>query len=544
MHTTSQTKSNDEYLLDKLCKYTDTNNDSILYYSNKLKKSKDSCYVFKALNFEAKALYQKGEIDSSERISKAVLNQIKNKEDDCYKKNKITSLSRLFWIYKNKNQFQKAFDVVIERCKIVEELNPKDDYYYANMLSTKNNLAIIKSILGLYSESREILQKTLPQLPIVYKNLENGDYFLKLNQSSTYNLIAETFLESTKDKNNKNLDSASYYFKKAYKVALTFTPQHQNTEILYQLREIEVLIARKKFNKALLELKKLNSSDYKITQNIYSLKAICFYNLNNGKSAIYFSRKFIQENNFKSSSKKRLTVVYDILANQYFKNKEIDSAYKYSELTIKELNLLSKSKNETSKSHYLYDFENSKELNNLILSKEKKKGSFFISILSISLTVLLIIFYFFYKRSKKIKSAFSKVKNKIEIDNNKQKTAYHLDDELHQEIVDGFEELKKNKEYLTVDFSIQKFAKELNTNTSYISYIVNKEKNKTFKQYITDLRIEYLIEKLKEDPKYRKYTIKYLAKEIGYTNASAFTRAFKKHQGITPSDFMKSLDID
>ena len=396
----------------------------------------------------------------------------------------------------------------------------------------------------MYSESREILKKTLPKLPIVYKNLDNGDYFLKLNQSSTYNLIAETYLDANTDKNGKDLDSASYYFKEAYKVALTFNPQHKNTEILYQLREIEVLIAKNNFEKAISKLKRLKSSDYKTLQNIHSLKAICYYNLQNGKSAIYFSKKFIRENNFKSSSKKRLTVVYDILANQYFKNKEIDSAYKYSELTIKELNLLSKSKNETSKSQYLYDFKNTKELNNEILSEEKKKGSFFILILSISLIVILIVFYFFYKRSKKIKSAFLKVKNKIEIDSNKQKTAYHLDEELHKEILHGFEKLKKSKDYLSEDFSLQKFAKELNTNTSYISYIVNKEKNKTFKQYIIDLRIEYLIDKIKENSDYRKYTIKYLAKEIGYTNASAFTRAFKKHQGITPSEFIKTLETD
>jgi AraC-like DNA-binding protein len=74
-----------------------------------------------------------------------------------------------------------------------------------------------------------------------------------------------------------------------------------------------------------------------------------------------------------------------------------------------------------------------------------------------------------------------------------------------------------------------------------LSYTINKIKNKSFKQYITELKIEYLINKLKVDKDYRKYTIKYLAKEIGYTSDSAFTRAFKKQQGIIPSDYIKSL---
>jgi AraC-like DNA-binding protein len=49
----------------------------------------------------------------------------------------------------------------------------------------------------------------------------------------------------------------------------------------------------------------------------------------------------------------------------------------------------------------------------------------------------------------------------------------------------------------------------------------------SFKKYITQLRIEYLIKELKEEHIYRNYTIKYLAEEIGYTNASAFTRVLK-----------------
>ena len=38
------------------------------------------------------------------------------------------------------------------------------------------------------------------------------------------------------------------------------------------------------------------------------------------------------------------------------------------------------------------------------------------------------------------------------------------------------------------------------------------------------------------------YSIQALAEELGYTNASAFTRAFKKQIGVTPSVFLKSLD--
>lgn len=84
-------------------------------------------------------------------------------------------------------------------------------------------------------------------------------------------------------------------------------------------------------------------------------------------------------------------------------------------------------------------------------------------------------------------------------------------------------------------------AKNLNTNTSYLSSIINQKKGKTFKQYITELRITYLIKLLNSDAKFKKYTIKALGQEIGYTNASAFSRAFKNYNGITPSEFIKTI---
>ncbi len=70
-------------------------------------------------------------------------------------------------------------------------------------------------------------------------------------------------------------------------------------------------------------------------------------------------------------------------------------------------------------------------------------------------------------------------------------------------------------------------TKKLNTNTTYLSYIINKTKSKTLKNYITELKIEYLI--------------KFLTEEIGYTNASEFIRAFKKYKGVTPLEFIKTL---
>ncbi|WP_416370340.1 helix-turn-helix domain-containing protein [Tenacibaculum ovolyticum] len=85
-------------------------------------------------------------------------------------------------------------------------------------------------------------------------------------------------------------------------------------------------------------------------------------------------------------------------------------------------------------------------------------------------------------------------------------------------------------------------ADSLKTNTTYISFVFNKHNEESFSQYYTKRKIEYIIDQLKTNATYRKYSIQALAEEIGYTNASAFTRAFKKQIGVTPSAFLKSLN--
>ena len=215
----------------------------------------------------------------------------------------------------------------------------------------------------------------------------------------------------------------------------------------------------------------------------------------------------------------------------------------YSELTIAELNVLNESKNEVNKSHYLYDYNNAQKINKLILEKGKTTNNNYIILLFIILIGISAL-YALVKRNKKTSKDLIEIKTEIKEIPLPQKREYNIDEKLEKSLLKGISELEKTKDYLNPNFSINGLAKQLNTNTSYLSYIINKESNQSFKQYITGLRIEYLLKTLIEENKFRNYTIKALAEEIGYTNASAFTRAFKKYKGITPSEFIKSLKED
>ncbi|MEM6687195.1 MAG: helix-turn-helix domain-containing protein, partial [Bacteroidota bacterium] len=77
---------------------------------------------------------------------------------------------------------------------------------------------------------------------------------------------------------------------------------------------------------------------------------------------------------------------------------------------------------------------------------------------------------------------------------------------------------------------------------SYLSKLVNAHKGKSFTAYITDLRVNYAIRRLKEDRKFRSYTIDSIARDIGFNRSESFSRAFKNKTGLYPSYYIKRLD--
>lgn len=115
-------------------------------------------------------------------------------------------------------------------------------------------------------------------------------------------------------------------------------------------------------------------------------------------------------------------------------------------------------------------------------------------------------------------------------------------DELIQEIIKKLDYFEKEKNFLKSDITIQSLSSVFQTNSKYLSKIVNTYRSKTFIQYVNDLRIECAIENLKNDSKLRKYTIQAVALEFGFNSAESFSAAFYKKTGIKPTYFIKQLE--
>ena len=140
------------------------------------------------------------------------------------------------------------------------------------------------------------------------------------------------------------------------------------------------------------------------------------------------------------------------------------------------------------------------------------------------ITVIGIFIFFFVKNKNKNKTTINSIKH---------------DKEFVEKILSGLSKFDKTQLYLDKDFNIKKLAELLNTNTTYLSSIINNYKNQTFKYYLSELRINFAVKKMNNDQKFLKFKIESMGKEVGYSNASSFTRAFKRIKNITPSEYIK-----
>lgn len=111
--------------------------------------------------------------------------------------------------------------------------------------------------------------------------------------------------------------------------------------------------------------------------------------------------------------------------------------------------------------------------------------------------------------------------------------------ESEDQILMGLQKFESSKRFISNDMSLGMLAAQLNTNTKYLSEVINRHKEKNFNSYINELRINYITEKIKTQPNYRNYKVSYLAEECGFSSHSTFTTVFKSVVGVSPITFVE-----
>ncbi len=124
---------------------------------------------------------------------------------------------------------------------------------------------------------------------------------------------------------------------------------------------------------------------------------------------------------------------------------------------------------------------------------------------------------------------------------NRPPNGINISEGIVEAVLSKLHAFEDRKGFLDADVSLISLAMELNTNSSYLSKIINHTKQKPFKKYLNDLRVAYAYDELQSNSNIRKYTMEAIARDFGFKSAENFSKKFSEVYGIYPSKFLREM---
>lgn len=456
-------------------------------------------------------------------------------------------------LYNNEGRYKEALNEYSRALKLNKVENEDQEYY-------------IKKLIAILKTATEEYKEALP-LFLEYYQYEN-------NKINTSKKDEQSYLSSIFSLANIYAKSKDYQKSIQYAdLGLLECKKYNNYSNYYYLMMIK-------------GINYFNLNNYKLSYNILSdvekglIKNKDFANLG---ILYYYLGKIEYENNRKENAIKYFKKAdsisfefnsyepikregYEILIDYYKNKKDLKTQLNYINKLIYTDSVVAISRKNLSKEIF-------KKYDTPLLMKEKEglieklnfKNTFYTWLVLFLLLTALIFIYIINENRKKIKGYQKNAKElmlerpsitpKISEDENGENDNVIItktkdrnskpelsSNPIFREIVEKINLFEMNNEFLDKNITLESLSKVFNTNRDYLSKIINETKGKNFSQYLNDLRINYIIEELKSNPKIRKHTISAIAEDIGYNNSESFTNAFKKITGTLPSYYIKALN--
>lgn len=454
----------------------------------------------------------------------------------------IVSISTKAGHFLDKGNYEIALNLYLEVLALAKKKNNKEYEYI-----TKHNIGVIKGEIGKDNEALKLFQECMgyEKSKNEFNSYDYLNLLLYLGEYSIKNGLlddAKINLAEGKIKSEGRFDDlfhqfllqeGIYYFvKKEYGKASQIIKEC-NLKLNYNLPENNRIGILTQYYLGILSITEKNSEMAKIHfQTMDSLIAVKGYQTYEVRNGYLFLIEYFEK---RDELKMQLNYVNRLLK---FDSINTHNGIEMSNRLYTEFDtpLLINERNEI-----ITNLENkSKKANNwLYLSL------FFACSFSIG-------FIYLYKRNKLLYQRFEDLlestQEKPDVNTLISSDIGHIasskldiSEEIVQRVLRGLEEFEKTRGYLKSSVSSKKLAEKLETNTSYLSSIINVYKQKNFSSYIKDLRIAFVVEELKTNAKLRRYSIEGISEEIGFKNSESFSIAFKQKTGLRPSYYIKKL---
>jgi tetratricopeptide (TPR) repeat protein len=362
---------------------------------------------------------------------------------------------------------------LLEKLITVINNDTKDEFIDIRL---KLYVASIKGYIGVerYKDAREYCEKA------IVLSQKYGD------RASEFYVL--TFLGDI-ERLHQNFDKAHQYLDESLVIAQEVKPLAREIPLAY-FEKGKIFFDQKNFKEAIIILSKAealmleNNLDFIKLEEMYALLAKSYNEVGDIKNSVSYYEKANEV--YKKNDKRQGSVGVDIVKKYDLKSLE-------------------------------------EELNLAETTTKKTKTILFVSII-LALLVISGLIYFYKKRERENQQKFKALLKSLEEENEQQKIIateittqeiakevvvekavskesppkeVEIIDETKERLIKKLEDFEARKLYLSKNSSLNEVAKKLKTNTSYLSKLVNSHKGKSFTAYITDLRVNYAIRKLK-----------------------------------------------
>lgn len=459
-------------------------------------------------------------------------------------------------VYYKKSDYAKSKEAFLGAQKFIEDYPPGIDRVLAN--AEYNYFYYLSGNFDVYNHELEKLIGELQGLKNDRLPVEERSFHLNAIATLAVNLACGYILQEDFHNAEKNLKMVEDIYTENFKGDTTTTFVH---EILVKGK---YHFFKKEFDQAIPFFKEVIDINARKDFKEYAYMSKVFLGM------IYYQLEDYQLS---------LDCLEDAIQNQmlvadYIKY-EMES-YRYAYLASKQLGDTEKSMrysglfmeedlalNDNKRSNFINTFINNLEVGKLQKDiSAKDNTNFMLRYILFGFAILIaglaIVLVYQMKENKKNKQKISDYLEQLNKDKKSKVVAADLKKEAVEEessaipqtkeidektnrILDKLEDFEDGDLFVDSKMSLAFLASYLETNTITLSKIINTYKEMNFNDYINGLRVRYIIERIKNEPKFEQYKISYLAEVSGFSSHSIFSKAFKKSTGVTPSQFLDYL---
>lgn len=422
-------------------------------------------------------------------------------------------------LYYDFMEYARAIDYLLKANKIVNRA--KDEYL---SYKVKFNIGNVKMALGFYADAIPIFEQCVAffgregDTPYVSSAASLALCYTKMGQIEKSSKANERGLELAKKEENQKL-----------------IPYFARTEGMNEFFRGNYVSSMKKLSWALPMI--IKNNDVKNEIAIYFYMGSNQLKLGNVKEAIGYFQKIdmaFAERNYVSPEFRH---AYEILI-KYWKGKRNPEKQLFYIGRLQKADSVTHEKFRYLSSRVIKEYDTEELNRQQHLLKEAIQDNFTRNFCFAVFTIAMILVCAFITtrwRAKKKDDTGDAVKvgpagEKKEIN-----------PEIITAVLSRIEKFEEKKKFLEKDLTLVRFSAMVDCNSKYVSRIINDYKQKTYTEYINDLRIDYIVNLLKTEKKYRNYTFKALGQEAGFSTVQNFTRAFNNRMKMPVSEFLEGL---